>query len=194
MPPVIYGPAAPKHIPGVLYGTGVNAGSPQPQRKQTLLIYAWALFTYLFVFHSPGIILILMLHPYHVDILSPPASKNKKSKYFISHFPFPSPPKRFFARAGSPGMARGETNGKRLWAATGVCYGENRAHKCQVSRIAALCWCMNRTNANNSWIRLNYWPELIPGSNSSLIYQSADAICCMELYSESTSKCSRKRE
>lgn len=65
----------PKHISGMLYGAGVML-TLQPQRKQTLLIYAW-LFSFLF-FLFPSIILILMFHLHHINILSPPASKNKK--------------------------------------------------------------------------------------------------------------------
>lgn len=61
----------PKHISSMLYGTGVMLNSLEPQRKQTVLIYAW-----LFLF--PGIILVLMFHLHHIDIISPLASKNKK--------------------------------------------------------------------------------------------------------------------
>lgn len=61
----------PKHISGMLYGTGVML-TLKPQRKQTVLIYAWLFFLF------PSIILILMFHLHHINIFSPLVSKNKK--------------------------------------------------------------------------------------------------------------------
>lgn len=68
-------PSSSRTHPGCVIWHWRNADSPQPRRKQTLLIYAWLL---VFFFLFLGIILILVFHLHHINILSPPASENKE--------------------------------------------------------------------------------------------------------------------
>lgn len=79
---------AQQHIPAVLYGTGVNAGSPSATEEANTVNLSLALFTYLFIFFIPRHNSVFntpsILHQY------PFTASEQKQKVNIS-FPVPLP-------------------------------------------------------------------------------------------------------
>lgn len=82
-------PSSSRTHPGCVIWHWRNADSPQPRRKQTLLIYAWLLFGFFFIpRHNSDFSVPSTPHQY------PFTASKRKQRVNIS-FPIPSPPKRF---------------------------------------------------------------------------------------------------